>query len=134
MTPTQFIAQLNDLRRRRRRLLVFGGVLVFLIDLAIVLYVLRLYPLQAHSPGALVAHWAGFAACWPALVALYMALRKTSNRYAPVCRTCGAEATWKLRSQIVITGHCPACHAAFFTPLTGPRAGSLIPPGGMSGS
>jgi hypothetical protein len=117
MTPAQFIAQLNELRRRGRPLFFVGGVAVLLIDLAVILYVLRLYPLHAHSPDALAAYWIGFAACWLPIAALYMALRRTVNRYAPVCRTCCAKATWKLRSQILITGHCPACHAAFFATL-----------------
>jgi hypothetical protein len=134
MTPTQFIAQLNELRRRGRPLFFVGGVAVFLLDLAIVLYVLDRYPLQAHSREALAAYSIGFAACLSAIVALYLALRRTINRHAPVCRTCGAKATWKVRTQVLITGHCPWCHAAFFAPLPKPQADASMPPSGTSGS
>ena len=134
MTPAQFIAQLNELRRRGRPLFFVGAVVVFLIDLAIILYVLRLSPLQAHDRDALAAYSVAFAACWLAIVVLYLALRRTVNKYAPLCRTCGAKATWKVRSQILITGHCPSCHAAFFVTLPNPLIGTSIPPGSTSGS
>jgi hypothetical protein len=133
MTHIQFIAQLNELRRRARPLFFVGGVVVLLVDLAIILYVFHLYPLQAHSPDAIAAYWIGFAACWPAIVALYMILRRTINKYAPECRTCGAIATWKVRTQILITGHCPACHAAFFANAPDAPIGAS-PPGHTSGS
>src|SRR6266404_4200279 len=100
MTPAEFIAQLNEFRRRYRRLFYVGGVAVLLDDLAI--------------------------------VALYLVRRRTINRYAPVCRTCGAKATWKLRSQILITGHCPRCHAAFFAIPSKLPIGTSVPPGGAS--
>lgn len=117
MTPAQFIDQLNELKRRGRPLFFVGGAAVLLADADIILYVLHLYPLQAHSRDALAAYWIAFAACWLPIAVLYLALRLTVNRYAPVCRTCGAKATWKLRSEILVTGHCPSCHAAFFATL-----------------
>ncbi len=115
MTPVEFIAQLKELRRRVRRLFFVGGGIVLLVDLALLLYLFQLYPLQVHSHDALVAYSIGFAACCPALAAFYLLLRRTVNKYAPVCRTCGTKALWKKRAEIVTTGHCPACHAAFFS-------------------
>ena len=132
MTPAEFIAQLNEFQRRYRRLFYVGGAAVLLVDLAIIVYVFRLYPLQVGGADALAAYWIGFAACWPAIVALYLVRRRTINRYAPVCRTCGAKATWKLRSQILITGHCPRCHAAFFAIPSKLPIGTSLPPGGAS--
>jgi hypothetical protein len=126
MTPAQFIAQLDELRCRVRPLFFVGGAAVVLADLAIILNVFDLYPLQAHSRDARVAYWIGFAACWPAVVALYLALRSNINKYAPLCRTCGAKATWKVRNQILITGHCPSCQSAFFVPLPKPPIGSSM--------
>ena len=115
MTPAEFSAQLNELRRHARPVFFVGGAVVALIDVAIILYVVHLYPLQEHSHEAVIAYSIGFAACWPAIGALYLALRWTVGKYAPVCRTCGTKATWKVRSLILTTGHCPACDAAFFT-------------------
>jgi hypothetical protein len=116
MTPAQFTAQLDELRKRGRPLFFVGCVAVLLTDLDIVQYVLHRYPLQGHRPEAVTAYWVAFAACWPAVVVLYLALRWTIHRYAPVCRTCGAKATWRVRSQILVTGHCPRCDSAFFLP------------------
>jgi hypothetical protein len=116
MTPAQFSAQLDELRQRGRPIFFVGCVAVLLTDLDIVLYVLDHYPLHAHGVDARTAYWIAFAACWPAIGVLYLALRWTVNRYAPVCRTCGAKATWKVRSQVLVTGHCPSCDAAFFVP------------------
>jgi hypothetical protein len=127
MTPVEFIAQLNELRRRVRRVFLVGGGLVVLVDVAIILYVLQLYPLAVQTDDALVARSIGLAACLAALVALFLVLRRTVNKYAPVCRTCGRKAMWKKRSEILTTGHCPSCLAAFFTvPARTPRA--AIPP------
>jgi hypothetical protein len=116
MTPAQFTTQLDELRKHARPLFLVGCIAVLLTDLDIVQYVLHLYPLQAHSPQAVTAYWIAFAACWPGFAVLYLALRWTVNRYAPVCRNCGAKATWKVRSQVLVTGHCPSCDAAFFLP------------------
>jgi hypothetical protein len=127
MTPVEFIAQLNELRRRIRRVFLVGGALVVLVDVAIILYVLQLYPLAVQTDDALVARSIGLAACLLALVALFLVLRRTVNKYAPVCRTCGTKAMWKKRSEILTTGHCPSCLAAFFTvPARTPTA--AIPP------
>jgi hypothetical protein len=115
MTPVEFIAQLNELRRRVRRVFFVGAALVVLLDLAIVLYALQLYPLSVRSDDALVAHSIGLVACLPGLLVLLVVLRRTVNKYAPVCRTCGTKAMWKKRSEILTTGHCPSCLAAFFT-------------------
>jgi len=134
MTPAQFIDQLNELKRRGRPLFYVGAAAVLLVDLDIIFYALHLYPLQAHSPEAPAAYWIAFAACWLPIAVLYLALRITVNRYAPVCRTCGAKATWKLRSEILVTGHCPSCHAAFFVTLADPMIGSSTLPGRTSGS
>jgi len=134
MTPAQFIEQLNELKRRGRPLFYVGAAAVLLVDLDIILYVLHLYPLQAHSRDAFTAYWIAFAACWLPIAVLYLALRIIVNRYAPVCRTCGAKATWKLRSEILVTGHCPSCHSAFFVTPADPRIGPSIPSGRASGS
>jgi|GEM_PF-2667757 len=134
MTPAQFIDQLNELKRRGRPLFFVGAAAVLLVDADIILYVLHLYPLQAHSRDALAAYWIAFAACWLPIAALYLALRLTVNRYAPVCRNCGAKATWKLRSEILVTGHCPSCHAAFFATLADPLIGTSTSPRRTSSS
>jgi len=115
MTPVEFISQLKELKRRVRLVLVVGGGLVALIDLAIVLYVLEIYPVAEHTDEAIVAHSVGLVACLAALVAFFVVLRRTIDKHAPVCRTCGTKAMWKKRSEILTTGHCPSCHAAFFT-------------------
>ena len=127
MTPVEFIAQLNVLRRRVRLVSIVGGGLVLLIDLAIVLYVLENYPLGERTDEALVAHAVGLLACLAAVVAFFLVLRRTIEKHAPVCRTCGKKAMWAKRSEILTTGHCPSCLAAFFTvPPRTPRA--AIPP------
>jgi hypothetical protein len=115
MTPVEFIAQLDALRRRVRPMLLVGGVLVLLVDAAIVYYVFQLYPPEARSREPLIADSIALLACCPAIGALYLALRRMIRKYAPACRTCGATATWKLRAEILTTGHCPSCHAAFFS-------------------
>jgi hypothetical protein len=127
MTPVEFIAQLNELRRRVRRVFLVGGGLVVLVDVAIILYVLQLYPLVAQSDDALVARSIGLAACLLALVALFLVFRRTVDKYAPVCRTCGTKAMWKKRSEILTTGHCPSCLAAFFT-VPARTSKAAIPP------
>jgi hypothetical protein len=128
MTPVEFIAQLNELRRRVRRVLLVGAGLVVLVDLAIILYVLQLYPLAVRSDEALVAHSIGLVACLPAIVALFLVLRRTINKHAPVCRTCGRKAMWGKRSEILTTGHCPSCLAAFFTvPVRVPKEAEIPP-------
>jgi len=115
VTPVQFTAQLDELRRRGRPLFYAGGAAALLIDLVILIYVVRLPPLYAHGREALTAYLVALVACVPAIVVLHLALRWTVNRYAPACRTCGAKATWKVRSQVLVTGHCPSCDSAFFT-------------------
>jgi hypothetical protein len=131
MTPVEFIAQLNELRRRVRLVFLVGGGLVVLVDSAIVLYGLEFYPLAERTEEALVAHSLGLVACLAALVAFVLVLRRTINKHAPVCRTCGKSAMWGKRSEILTTGHCPSCHAAFFTvPARPPRAAA--PPASLA--
>ena len=127
MTPVEFIAQLNELQRRIRRVCLVGGGMVVLVDLAIILYVLRQYPLAVRSDDALVAHSIGAVACVLALIALLLVVRRTVDKYAPVCRTCGTKALWNKRSEILTTQHCPSCLAAFFTIPARPQAKTSIP-------
>jgi hypothetical protein len=128
MTPVEFIAQLNELRRRVRRVFLVGAGVVVLVDLWIILYVLQLYPLAVQSDDALVAHSIGALACLPALVALLLVVRRTVDKYAPLCRTCGTKALWSKRSEILTTGHCPSCLAAFFTVPPRPQARTSTAP------
>src|ERR1017187_545059 len=112
MTQTEFLLKLDRLRRLKP-FFVGGGVLVFVFNAAVIVYVRHNYPQIPLSRASLLWNGAGFVACWAVIGAWYLVLRSMIRRNAPRCPTCNAQATWREAPAILKTGLCPKCQSAF---------------------
>src|SRR5690242_1592389 len=108
MTPPEVISQLEDFKRRTRAVFYGGGVLVILVNLAVVSYVFYEYPVRAHNPGALPWYFSAFIITAAVVVAFILLFRQTVARHTPSCPRCGAKATWRELSQVISSGRCPS--------------------------
>jgi hypothetical protein len=113
MMRADFVAQMDNLKRRARLAFYGGGALAILFNVSVVWYVFYRYPPGTPNQAALVWYLAGLSATSVTAVIFFVLIRKLAARHAPVCPGCGARATWRERPEILSSGCCPRCGAEF---------------------
>ncbi len=110
MTQSEFISQLDDMKKRGRKLIAFGLVVSF-VSAASAFYWFFFYRPSASKTGLLIST-AVYMIVWGLACALVVfSLRRHATLYSPKCPACNRPLTWGERASVLDDKQCPFCHA-----------------------
>ena len=116
MNETDFVAQLETLRKRSRPVLFPGTFILASLGVLSVFYSLRISHEHAPRNHTLIALFLGFAIYAIVTGSLFLSMLFIIRRYAPICPSCSEPLTFRQKDDVLSTGLCPRCDYRLFSP------------------
>jgi hypothetical protein len=110
MTQSEFTSQLDDMKKRGRKLMAFVWVVVIALAVAAFWWVIFYRP-KASSTAVLISGAVYMLVWCVSGGVLVFYLKRHTALYSPKCPTCNKSLTWRERPSVLTSKQCPFCHA-----------------------